>query len=277
MRDLSVLVTALDAVEKSLCEPFTVEDLANESYISVSGLQKLFSYAFQCPVGEYISKRRLSAAAHELVNTKKSITEIALNYRYSSPEVFSRAFKRFWGILPSEFRKRHRFSELFPRLELHIENGGSNMSNCRKVDITQLYDELKKLTDTYVLCADICQMELINSTYGYAAGDLIIAETARRIDSMLSGEMMMFRIGRDEFVVVTGYRSAADAEMLAQKITALNGKHVIHDGREIPLSMRIGISKIPDGGLSYKEALDKMQGAIERVRQDGVFVGVLEE
>lgn len=277
MRDLSALITALDVVENNLCEEFTVEDLAKECYVSVSGLQKLFNYAFNCSVGEYLSKRRLSAAASELVKTNKSIIDIALTYKYTSPEVFSRAFKRFWGVLPSTFRKEQRFSELFPKLELCFENGGYNMSNRRKVDITQLYDELKRLSDTYVLCADICHLKPINDTFGYAAGDLIIAETARRIDSALSDDMMMFRIGRDEFVAVTGYSSISDAEALAEKITSLNGSPVIYENKEIPLSMRIGINKIPNGALSYKETLDKIHDTIDKVKQDGVFVGILDE
>jgi len=63
----------------------------------------------------------------------------------------------------------------------------------------------------------------------------------------------MFRIGPDEFVVLTGSNSVTDAEALAQKITALNDSHVTYDGKDIPLRMRIGISKIPEGGLNYKE------------------------
>lgn len=277
MRDLFALATALEVVEKNLCEQFTVKDLAKTCHISVSGLQKLFAYAFNCSVGEYIAKRRLSAAAHELLNTDKSITDISFNYRYTSPEVFSRAFKRFWGILPSTYRKKLRFSELFPKFRLNLENGGIIMSNCRKVDITELYNELKKLSGTYVLCADICNLKSINDIFGYAAGDLIIAEAARRIDSKISSEMLMFRIGRDEFVVVTKYHLIIDAESLAKKIIALNGNHVIHDGKEIPLSMRIGISQIPNGGLSYKEALDRVHDTINKAKQNGVLIGVLAE
>jgi len=273
---LTVLVAALEVIESNLQERFTVEDLAKQCYVSVSCLQKLFRYVFGFPVGEYLLKRRLSAATHDLVNTKKSITNIALTYRYTSPEAFSRAFIKFWGISPSAFRKKHRFSELFPKFELNLEKGGYNMSPRRKVDITDLYDELKKLSGTYVLCADICNLSQTNDTYGYAAGDLIIAETARRIDSAISDNMLMFRIGRDEFVVLTGYNNVKDAETLAQKITALNGNPVIYEGKEIPLSMRIGINRIPNGGLSYKETLDKMHDTIEKVKQDGVFVGILE-
>ena len=147
----------------------------------------------------------------------------------------------------------------------------------RKIEITQLYDELKRLSDTYVLCTDICKLSYINDTYGYAAGDIIIAEAARRIDSMLPNEMLMFRIGRDEFVVMTGYYSVIEAEALAKKITALNGNPVVFEGKEIPLSLRIGISKIPSGDLSYKEVLDKMHNVINKVKQGTTFIGIQEE
>jgi len=272
-----VLVTALELIEKNLCERFTVEDLARECYVSVSSLQKLFSYVFGYSVGEYMLKRRLSAATRELIHTRKSITNIALTYRYTSPEAFTRAFRNFWGVSPSTFRKEYRFSELCPKLEPNLENGGYPMSVRRKVDITELYDELKKLRSTYVLCADICNLEPINDTYGYAAGDLIIAEAARRIDSALRHDMLMFRIGPDEFVVVTGYRSVTDAEALANQITALNGNCVMYNGKEIPLSMRIGISKISNDGLSYQETFNRIHDTIEKVKQANTFVGILEE
>ena len=277
VRNLSVLVTALGVVENNLRERFTVEDLAKECYFSVSGLQKLFRYVFGISVGRILVKTQVGVATHELVNSRRSITYIALTYRYTSPEAFSRAFIKFWGISPSAFRKEHRFSELFPKLDYNFVNGGYNMSVRRKVDITELYDELKKLGSTYVLCADICNLKQTNDTYSYSAGDLIIAEAARRIDSAISDDMLMFRIGRDEFVVLTGYNYATDAEALAQKITALNGNHVTYEGKEIPLSMRIGISRIPNGGLSYKETFDKIHDTIDKVKQDGVFVGVLED
>jgi GGDEF domain-containing protein len=98
-----------------------------------------------------------------------------------------------------------------------------------------------------------------------------------RIDSAISDNMLMFRIGRDEFVVLTGYYTVNEAKELAHKITALNGNFVTYDGKEIPLSMRIGISKIPNEGLSYKETFDKMYDTIEKVKKEGVYIGVLDD
>ncbi len=74
-----------------------------------------------------------------------------------------------------------------------------------------------------------------------------------------------------------GYKSVEEAESLAGKITALNGGCVKYEGKMIPVKLRIGISMIPGGGLSYKEVLDRVHNAIEKVRQDGVPVGVMED
>jgi len=168
-------------------------------------------------------------------------------------------------------------SKLFPKLEPNLENGWDNTSNRRRVDISQLYDELKKLRGTYVLCADICSLKPINETYGYTAGDLVIAETARRLDSAITDNMMMFRIGRDEFVVLTGYDSVADAEVLANKITALNGNPVRYKGAEIPLNIRIGITKIPNQDLSYNEVFNRMHDTIDKVKEKNAIIGTLDD
>jgi len=41
--------------------------------------------------------------------------------------------------------------------------------------------------------------------------------------------------------------------------------------------MRIGISKIPKGGLNYKETFEKTNDTINKVKQNNAVVGVIEE
>ena len=46
MRDLSIISAALIIVEERLSEEMNATDLADACYLSYSGLQKLFRYAF---------------------------------------------------------------------------------------------------------------------------------------------------------------------------------------------------------------------------------------
>jgi len=258
---------ALEIVEQRLCEPMNAADLAKACYLSYSGLQKLFGYALGCSVGEYITKRRLSRASNELLSSNKSITDISLDFQYESPEAFTRAFRRFWGITPSEFRKTRRFSELQPKFKIENDYGGIAMSKRKPVDISELYDELKKLSGTYALGIDIVHFDSVNKKYGYAAGDIVIAEAFARIERELSDNMLLFRTGGDEFAVVTAYSNESDAKSLARKISTKNGGVVKTGEHEIPLSLHIGISKIPDGTLSYQNALSILASAVNEARK----------
>lgn len=271
MKNLLVLASALEEVEAQLKAPMSVEELAASCYVSVSGLQKLFKYVFNCSVYEYIAKRRLSNAAYDLIHTDRSITEIALTYTYESPEVFSKAFKRFWGILPSSYRKEHGFSELFPKFSVEQVK---TMEDRRNVDVSQLYEELKALGGTVVLCTDIVDLRGINDHYGYAAGDLAIAEAAKRIDKAIGKDMLMFRIGRDEFVVITKLTKVEDAVKLAEKITAMNTQDLSFEGKTFNLALRIAVNTIPKGALSYKELLDVMFETLHQIRENKTVIGV---
>ena len=277
MRNVAVLTAALEIVEQRLCEPMNTTDLAKACFVSYSGLQKLFAYALGCSVSEYITKRRLSRASMELLSSGKSVTDIALDYQYNSPEAFSRAFRRFWGITPSEFRKTRRFAELHPKFNLENNDGGVIMSARKPLDVSELYDELKKLGGTYALSIDIMNFMKVNDEYGYAAGDIVIAESFARIERELDSRMFLFRIGGDEFAVVTTLESVAEAEALARKITDQNGVAVKAGADEIPLSLRIGISQVPNGALSYQKALEILSKSVAQARSNNDDIAVYAE
>jgi len=273
MRNFAVLTAALEIVEQRLTEPMTAADLARSCYSSCSGLGKLFSDAFHCSIGGYITKRRLSRASHELIAGERSVTEIALEYQYGSPEAFSRAFRRFWGISPSKFRRTRRFAELYPKFRVENENGGIDMPR-KSVDISELYDELKRRSGAYVLSIDVIHFAQINADYGYAAGDAAIAEVFARLDRETGADMLLFRIGGDEFAIVTSYDSAADAEALARRIVAKNGEAFGCNDCEIPLSLRVGISRMHEGSMNYQIALSVLYEAIDEARDASDHVAV---
>jgi len=268
VRDLTVITAALEIVEQRLCEPMNVADLANACFVSYSGLQKLFRYAFGCPVSEYITKRRLSKASRELLSSDISITEIALEHQYESPEAFSRAFRRFWGISPSEFRRTRHFSELQPKFKINANYGGIVMFARKPLDVSELYDELKKMGGTYTLGVDIVEFASLNEKYGYAAGDAVIAETFARIERELPNDMMLFRTGGDEFAVVTGYRDLTDAEGLMRKIIGKNGGAVKVGENDIPFSLHVGIGMIPENKLDYQSMLNILENTINAAKRN---------
>lgn len=263
MKNFYILADALNYIEANLCNPISQEDIANVCFSSLSGLQKLFRYAFNYSLKEYISKRRLTSAAKDLINTEMTITEIAMKYQYNSPEVFTRAFSKLWDMPPSIFKTRWKFAGIFPKLMLDYQ-GGIIMSR-KKFDISELYDVLKTKKNTYVLCFDIVGLMAINDI-SHEAGDKTILECLKRIDENAPADMILFRIGGDEFALVTGSTDFNEVEELAKKVIKLNGKTIQCNGQDIAVSMRVGGTKFMDSCLLYNELFANLHDAIINAR-----------
>ena len=145
----------------------------------------------------------------------------------------------------------------------------------RRVDITELYNELRPTDrDNWVLCFDIVNFDPVNKNIGRDAGDVVIREAFRRVDAAAGDTMAAFRIGGDEFAVVTGTDDKTVAEETAQKVIKLNGQPVDFNGKEIPLTMRVGAIKLTASihSMRFSELFDRMQNAINETRDAGAAV-----
>ena len=96
---------SIEYIENNLNSKIELKDLAAVAYLSKYHFHRVFHAAVGEPVAEYIRNRRLKEAANELINTDDKIVDIAFKYQFSSSEVFTKAFKKFFGMPPREFRK----------------------------------------------------------------------------------------------------------------------------------------------------------------------------
>ncbi|QSX05155.1 helix-turn-helix domain-containing protein [Sedimentibacter sp. zth1] len=262
MKNFYILTDAINYIEDNLCNEIIQKNIAKKCFCSLSNLQKVFKYVFNISLKEYITKRRLTYAAKELVETNESILNISLKYQYKSPEVFTRAFSKVWRETPSVYREKWKFTCLFPKLEFNY-NGGMVDMPCKKFDITQLYEELKLKKGTYILLFDIKGMDLINNI-SRELGDKAIIEALRRIDEKSTEQMILFRIGGDEFTLVTGYDNIEKAKELAKSIVSQNEKLIEYKNFQTPLSMRVGCIKLDKTCLKYDELFEKLNESINR-------------
>ncbi len=259
---LNSLTAALEYIEHDLSGEFSQEQCAKAACCSLSGLQKLFRSVFNKSVGDYVTRRRLTAAARELQQTDRTALDIALEFGWGSAEAFTRAFSRVWGVTPSEYRRSWRFSGLCPRLDFprhFMREGELIMTN--KYDISELYDYIRSKQGTYALSFDTSHLMEINDTLGHDAGDKVILECLHRIDRECTDGMMMFRIGGDEFVMMTGLSDKSAVEALAKRVLSHNGECVPHNGAEIPVNMRAGAVLLKSGKLSYSELFAELVSA----------------
>lgn len=64
--------------------------------------QRIFIFVSGISISDYVRKRRLTLAGHELKNNDISVLNAAIKYGFQSHSAFTRAFKEHHGITPSE-------------------------------------------------------------------------------------------------------------------------------------------------------------------------------
>ena len=92
-------------IEEHLLEELHMPTIAKVAGTSESDIQKMFYALTGISIVEYVRRRRLSLAGFELQKGEKSVLEVALEYGYTSPDSFTRAFRQMHGITPSAVKK----------------------------------------------------------------------------------------------------------------------------------------------------------------------------
>ena len=116
---------AIAYMEKHLLEPINTAAVAKEAQLPSVSLQQGFKIMTGYSLGEYIRFRRLYLAALDIMAGQNRVIDLALKYGYETPESFSKAFRRFHGISPSQLSgNRNRVTTFLPfKIELSVHGG----------------------------------------------------------------------------------------------------------------------------------------------------------
>ena len=93
-----------------------------------------------------------------------------------------------------------------------------------------------------LLFLDLDRFKKVNDSAGHLAGDVVLVECARRLETLLSPGDTLARLGGDEFIILLDDCSAEQARTRASAIaTVLQSPFTVGDA-EVQLSASIGIS-----------------------------------
>ncbi|MCA0386345.1 MAG: AraC family transcriptional regulator [Firmicutes bacterium] len=101
-----------DYIEANLSQSITLEAVSRNVYLSEYHFHRVFSKYSKETLNQFITRIKMERSAIYLsVNNKISITEIAHNYGYNSSSSYNKAFKKHFGMNPTDFRKRARMEK----------------------------------------------------------------------------------------------------------------------------------------------------------------------
>ena len=114
------LNAAIDYLEDTTDREPDLDQAARLANCSPFHFHRMFEVVTGMTPGEYSRRRRLSRAALDLAAGTDKVIDVALRYGYESPEAFAKAFKRLFGLTPSEAKVPGAVLASWPALRLSV-------------------------------------------------------------------------------------------------------------------------------------------------------------
>lgn len=120
-----------------------------------------------------------------------------------------------------------------------------------------------------ILCLDLDRFKPVNDSFGHAVGDMLLRAVAERLRNLLSSEDLVARFGGDEFTVLHGVESTADATAFAHRLIASVSEPYEIDGYVIEIGISVGITIAESGSGDIDRHLKNADMALYEAKAAG--------
>lgn len=126
-----------------------------------------------------------------------------------------------------------------------------------------------------LLLLDLDGFKPVNDAHGHDAGDAVLVEIAKRLQSITRSEDIVARLGGDEFIVLINHLDADErmahdkASRIARKLIGLVNKPFDFNGKTLHVGASIGIRLLGFEELDAETAIRDADIAMYRAKQAG--------
>ncbi len=135
----------------------------------------------------------------------------------------------------------------------------------------ELRRALRKEAFLSVLMVDIDHFKRFNDSWGHEAGDAVLRELARLLQSQLRAEDIACRYGGDELLLVLPEADVEAAQKFAERLqTAVRATQIQHYGRVLEgLTLSIGIACYPQHATDVETLVRAADTALYKAKESG--------
>ena len=98
----------LKLMESNIEEPLSIEDLAHYAQVSRRQIDRLFHRHMKTTPSRYYLELRITRARRLLLQTNAPLTTVAIACGFTGAPHFSRSYRDFFGVSPSQARSTQR-------------------------------------------------------------------------------------------------------------------------------------------------------------------------
>ncbi|MCH7330758.1 bifunctional diguanylate cyclase/phosphodiesterase [Acinetobacter modestus] len=119
------------------------------------------------------------------------------------------------------------------------------------------------------LYVDLDRFKSVNDAFGHHIGDQLLIQMANRLHEKLSSSHKLFRIGGDEFVLISENTDVNQAMLLAEEVLHFIQEAYLIATKEINISASLGIAIYPEHGTNVQDLLINADVAMLASKEQG--------
>jgi len=199
-----------------------------------------------------------------------------LHIRRRNPDAFTAEDVQLAQAVAYQFALAMQRAYLFDEVNLlAITDPVTELYNHRKMtrDLDREVVRSKRYMHEFsFIMADIDFFKDFNDTYGHQAGDAVLHEAARELDSGRREVDRVYRYGGEEFAILLPETSGREAFDVAEKLRRrVESMKVAVEGLSEPLSITIsmGVASFPGDGRDIEPLVEAADEALYRAKQSG--------
>jgi len=137
--------------------------------------------------------------------------------------------------------------------------------------LSQLLNEAERSNEKIaVFFLDLDDFKKINDSLGHGVGDELLIAAGKRLNKTVRKEDTVGRLGGDEFIILLrGLTNEHNALVIAEEILTIFRKPFMIDGRELMVTISIGIAIYPINGHSSSDLLRNADTAMYQAKALG--------
>ncbi len=103
-----VITEIMRIIRQRYSDNLTIADIASQVYLAKTYICLLFKQETGETINEYITRVRMEKAKELLSNTDQKLADICTSIGYAEPSYFTKQFRKYTGMNPSDYRDVHR-------------------------------------------------------------------------------------------------------------------------------------------------------------------------
>ncbi|HWB32668.1 MAG TPA: EAL domain-containing protein [Acidobacteriaceae bacterium] len=207
---------------------------------------------------------------HEWTYVRKDGSRIWVNLAMTALKTEGEKITGYLGIA-FDITERRKLTEYVNHLAHHDQLTGLPNRTLLQDRMQQAIQRAKRNRQKVaVLVVDVDHFKRINDSLGHLAGDALLDAIAKKLCAGVRQTDTVARVGGDEFVIVMPeFRDGKGAERCAESILQKVSTPTIVGGREVNVTVSIGLCVFPDCAHDSDSLLKNADAALYEAKENG--------